>query len=408
MASQAVRDDEQKLENDASDASAANKDEVLPPLFWTSGDDGNADDWMDETSPEFEALKAIVRESQTPQTPRERAEQAKEKGNASIKYKANKMYVRYAVEHYTTGILCGYEDDRGLMSALYSNRAYAALLLKNYRKAYEDGLKAVEYDGGNVKGWFRAAKGALALEKAEECARCCVGGLEIEGDNRDLKVMLREAKRLVEKREKQAKLDAEEKTRIQAYVEALKMKQVRLGPATFQTGERMPTIASTSTPESTKFNYWTLFVYPESMQTDMVEAMHEDDELGAHLDVLFDPNGQPLQWDSKNQYTRDTVELYWQTNASTPYTWEQVETKLLDAAGVTRREADDDTRREIVAAEKTKVDPRDQFMRVIDPKTKLGDLLREEEFVMAGHPVFYVVAKGTEFRQQFLNGEWEL
>jgi len=85
-----------------------------------------------------------------------------------------------------------------------------------------------------------------------------------------------------------------------------------------------------------------------------------------------------------------------------------VETKLLDAAGVTRREADDDTRREIVAAEKTKVDPRDQFMRVIDPKTKLGDLLREKEFVMAGHPVFYVVAKGTEFRQQFLNGEWEL
>jgi len=28
--------------------------------------------------------------------------------------------------------------------------------------------------------------------------------------------------------------------------------------------------------------------------------------------------------------------------------------------------------------------------------------------VLAGHPVFYVIAKGTEFRQRFLDGEWEI
>ena len=258
----------------------------------------------------------------------------------------------------------------------------------------------------NVKGWFRAAKAALALEMVDECARCCVGGLEIECDNRELKVMLREAKRLVEKREKQATLDAEEKLRIRAYVETLKAKKIRLGPATLGSGERFPTVD----PSTSAATYWTLFVYPESMQTDVVEAASEISTLGEHLDVLFNPAGPPLEWDSRGHYTRDSVEVYWQTNAAVPYTWEQVETKMLDAAGVSKREADDDTRKEIEAMAKGggKVDSRDQFMRRIDPKIKLGDLFREKEFVIAGHPVLYVVAKGTEFHQQFLNGEWEL
>jgi hypothetical protein len=296
-------------------------------------------------------------------------------------------------------------DRRGFVSQLYANRSYCGLLLKNYRKAYEDGVKATIADGANVKGWFRAAKAALALEEAEACARCCVGGLEVEGDNRDLKVLLREAKRLVEKREKQAVLDAEEKVRISAYATALRNKGVRLGPATLGSGEHMPALRA----EDGSLTYWTLFVYPESMQTDVIEAVGEGDALGAHLDVLFDPAGPPLAWDSKKAYTRETVEVYWQTKATTPYTWAQVETKLLDAAGVTRREADDETRREIDAVEKQTVDPRDQFMRLIDPDTTtLGTLVREEDFVIAGHPVFYIVAKGTEFRQQFLDGEWEL
>ena len=96
--------------------------------------------------------------------------------------------------------------------------------------------------------------------------------------------MLREAKRLVEKREKQATLDAEEKLRIRAYVETLKAKKIRLDPA-LGGGERFPTVD----PSTSAATYWTLFVYPESMQTDVVEAASEISTLGEHLDVLFNP-----------------------------------------------------------------------------------------------------------------------
>jgi len=104
------------------------------------------------------------------------------------------------------------------------------------------------------------------------------------------------------------------------------------------------------------------------------------------------------------------VEIYWQTNAVVPYTREQIVTKMLDAAGVTRRASDDETRRDIADAEKNaKVDARDQFMRLIDTEnTTLGDLVKSKEFVIAGHVVLYVVAKGSAFRRQFLDGDWEL
>ena len=211
-------------------------DAALPPLFW----DGDGDEWLEESSPEFAALRAIVEDANRDATPREIAERCKEKGNSSVKYGvANKLYARYAVEHYTAGLAAGCDDD-ALNGTLYCNRAHAGLLLKNHRKAHRDAVRATEMIPRNVKGWFRAAKAALALEMVDECARCCVGGLEIEGDNRELKVMLREAKRLVEKREKQATLDAEEKLRIRAYVETLKAKKIRLGPATLGSGERFP------------------------------------------------------------------------------------------------------------------------------------------------------------------------
>ena len=44
---------------------------------------------------------------------------------------------------------------------------------------------------GNVKGWFRAAKGALGLEKLEECMGLCQRGLAVDAGNRDLEVMLK-------------------------------------------------------------------------------------------------------------------------------------------------------------------------------------------------------------------------
>jgi hypothetical protein len=58
--------------------------------------------------------------------------------------------------------------------------------------------------------------------------------------------------------------------------------------------------------------------------------------------------------------------------------------------------------------QKPVIDPRDQKMILIDESKTLGEVLAEDECVVPGHPIVYVVAKGTEFREKFLAGEWEL
>ena len=58
--------------------------------------------------------------------------------------------------------------------------------------------------------------------------------------------------------------------------------------------------------------------------------------------------------------------------------------------------------------QKPVIDPRDQKMMLIDESKTLGEVLAEDDCVVPGHPIVYIVAKGTEFREKFLAGEWEL
>ena len=53
-------------------------DAALPPLFW----DGDGDEWLEESSPEFAALRAIVEDANR---------------SAISLGVANKLYARYAV-----------------------------------------------------------------------------------------------------------------------------------------------------------------------------------------------------------------------------------------------------------------------------------------------------------------------
>jgi hypothetical protein len=47
-------------------------------------------------------------------------------------------------------------------------------------------------------------------------------------------------------------------------------------------------------------------------------------------------------------------------------------------------------------------------MVLIDEGSTLAEALASENHVIPGHPVVYVVSKGSEFRTKFLAGEWEL
>ena len=373
------------------------EEELLPALFW----DGS-EDWINEDNcADFAALQSLKYDDSTPE---ERAEELKRKGNDALKYKQNKLYVRKAVQQYTLALLETFEDAK-LRAVIHGNRAHAALLLGNDGKALEDAKKCVALDPKNVKGWFRAAKASLGLARLDECVGHCENGLALEPDNADIKAILKSAKRaLVRREEREARL-TRVRAETKAYLARVRARGVKLGPPVVGAGEHFPKIEETDEAAT----YWTLFVYPESMQTDVIECFDERATFREQADEMFGAEAPPLPWDDSGRYSRDRVELYYQSNAAPMYPPEVLEARVMRGYGDANE--DDANAKEKEKAEpwqKPVIDPRDQKMILIDESKTLGEVLAEDECVVPGHPIVYVVAKGTEFREKFLAGEWEL
>jgi hypothetical protein len=385
----------------------AQEEELLPALFW----DGT-EDWINEDNcADFAALQSLKYDDTTPE---ERAEEHKRKGNEALKYKQNKLYVRKAVQEYTLALHENFEDVK-LRAVVHCNRAHAALLLGNQGKALDDAKVCVELDPLNVKGFFRAAKSSYSLGKLEECVAFCERGLEIDVANVELKSILKQAKKAVEKREVRQKQFMKTTAITDAYLGKLRQRSLKLGPPVLGAGERFPEIKETDDVAS----FWVLFVYPESMQTDIIEKFDERVTIGDQADEMFGVGAPPLPWDGSGSYTRDRLEFYYQTNAAPAYPESVLRNRLLRgkfAEGFPIHGDGDAVATESANAEKTwnettrkkKLDPRDQKMVLVPESRTLGEILEDQDHVIPGHPVFYVVAKGTEFREKFLAGKWEL
>jgi len=378
-------------------AGDADKD-LLPALFW----DGT-EDWINEDNcADFAALQSLKYDDTTPE---ERAEAYKTKGNEALKYKQNKIYVRKAVQQYTLGLMERVENPE-LNSTLHSNRAHAALLLGNMRKALEDAKEAVRLNPNNVKGWFRAAKSAFGLEKLEECAECCQEGLKLEKSNRDMLALSKASKKKIETRTEQTNRDDASRITVASFLTETSKRRLEFGPPIMGTGERMPELSEDD--GETVMTYWVLFVYPESMQTDVIEKFDERSTFAEHLDNMFGEGAPPLEWDGAGHYTRNTLELYYQTNAVRAHPVDLVEERLLDKAGISRRSGCTAPQGDRQSDKGSKVDPRDQRMVRIDEGKTLAEVLAVDDHVIPGHPVVYVVSKNSDFRAKFLAGEWEI
>lgn len=367
--------------------------ELLPALFW----DGT-EDWINEDNcADFAALQALKHDDTTPE---ERADEYKRKGNEALKYKQNKIYVRKAVQQYTLALMEKVED-LSLNSVVHSNRAHAALLLGNFRKALEDAQVSVKLDPANVKAWFRAAKSAYGLDKFDECVAFCLGGLKLEGGNRELQALLKTATKGVAKRAEQIQRDDASRADVESFMKEITKRQLEYGPPTMGTGEHMPAFAE----DGETMTHWTLFVYPEFMSTDVIERFNELSSFADQLDSMFADDAPPLSWDSDGAYTRDRLELYYQSNAVRPYPLDVLEGRLLDKARGSRRT---EPARGDRQWDKGTIDPRDQCMHLITEGNTLAEVLAAKGHVLPGHPVVYVVSRGTEFRAKFLAGDWEI
>lgn len=367
--------------------------ELLPALFW----DGS-EDWINEENcADFAALQSLKFDDQTPE---ERAEDYKGKGNHALKYRHNKIYVRKAVQHYTLALLEEF-DNAPLRSVLYSNRAHAALLLGNFGKALDDAKESIRLDPKNIKGWFRAAKSALALEKIDECVNFATRGLEIEETNRDLHVLLKNANKLFERHAEHSRREQKSLLQVDMFLSEAAKRSLKFGPAVMGTGQHLPELSR----DEAVMTHWVLLVYPESMQTDVIERFDERITIAEQLDDMFGEQAPPLEWDNAKAYAREALELYYQSHAVTAYPTDVLKSLLLENFQGTRGDA---TSSGEGTWNESAVDHRDQHMILIDERMTLGEVLAADDHIIPGHPVLYVVSKRTKFKTKFVAGEWEL
>lgn len=112
---------------------------------------------------------------------------------------------------------------------------------------------------------------------------------------------------------------------------------------------------------------------------------------------MFSPEAPPLPWDAAGEYSRPRVELYYLAHAGTPLTPAQLEQAM---AGRWPEGVDSATESE-ERGPKRFGPAAAKWVRVTEAKS-LRQVLTEAGHVVAGVPLFFVVAGGSEYAARFL------
>ena len=111
---------------------------------------------------------------------KEAAEKTKRAGNeAFVAGKFDEAEARYSESL----------DQDGSCAKTWANRAAARLKLKKYSQARDDARASRTLDPLFIKAWYREGEAALEMEEYEDSALAFFEGLQIDGDNADLKRM---------------------------------------------------------------------------------------------------------------------------------------------------------------------------------------------------------------------------
>jgi tetratricopeptide (TPR) repeat protein len=292
-----------------------------------------------------------------------------------------------------------------LRVVLLSNRAQAHLTLDNNRAALEDATAAGASDPGCAKAHYRAARAAGRLGEWAAAAAACERGLAASPGDTDFKALQASIAADRAKREADAAAAAAAAAAARAPARALAAavaaRSVRVGLPQFTAavGARRPWL------EGDTLHWPLLLAYPEAgpgCAPDVIEAVPETDALSPHLDAVFGPGAPPLPWDDgeggsgQPAYTRSSVELYYLSHATAPLDLPALAEALHGGwpEGVS-------------PAPPARYGPTAARLVRVREDVALGDLLARPDMVVPGVPVFFVVAKGTAFRERWLAAdEW--
>ncbi|KKZ68224.1 hypothetical protein EMCG_06115 [[Emmonsia] crescens] len=206
--------------------------------------------------------------------------------------------------------------EREIAEACYTNRALCNLELKNYRSTTLDCASALKLNPENVKAYYRSTCALFALDKIPEAEDTCARGLTLDASNKPLQTMsakISARKSILEKIAAKRRAE-EERARKEKLIlnTALRAREIRV-----RTSDQPPELEDAAihlspdplSPKSTLV-FPSVFLYPMDAQSDFVKAFSETETIGDHLSYIF-----PLPWDSRQEYTPDSVDCFMETVA---------------------------------------------------------------------------------------------
>lgn len=249
-------------------------------------------------------------------------------------------------------------------------------------------------DPGNIKAYYRGAKAALRLKEWDTAADVARRGLVVDPGAQELEEIMQDA---IEHRARALEDQQEEEARrerrlapLRRLADAINSRGLRFTRPQFSANEQHPYL-----DEDDVLHWPVLFMYPEVMQQDVVEDFSEDDTFDAHLDVMFGEGAPPLPWDMQGEYTRQNVELHYLSHAGQPVRGDQ----LVAALSGQWPEGMEDVRGPLRYGNEAA-----KWVSVPTSST-LKALLQRDDCVIPGVPVFWVVARGSTYRERFLSEE---
>ena len=113
--------------------------------------------------------------------------------------------------------------------------------------------------------------------------------------------------------------------------------------------------------------------------------------------MMFGPEAPLLEWDTEGAYSRGAIEVYYLSNGAAPLTERQLEEVYF--GGWPEGVAEEGPQR---------YGPNAAAWVRVKERWTLRDALSRPDHVVPGVPAFFVLAKGSDFRQRFLDGDLPL
>lgn len=111
---------------------------------------------------------------------------------------------------------------------------------------------------------------------------------------------------------------------------------------------------------------------------------------------MFGPEAPPLDWDSRGEYSRANIEVYYLSNSATPLNVDQLTEAFFGSWP------------DVLEEGPQRYGPKAAAWVRVKESWTLRDVLARPDHIVPGVPTFFVLAKGTDFKERFLEGDLPL